>query len=110
MSYFSYSYGVRITGFLLCCSIYSSLWVITLRHNAYVTTQFGEKVLLKDAAENFFNSEVWEDTKETGARLWGIYLDEGIGRLWQEFVAAMDPEGETHAYKVYPMLMDARKF
>ena len=95
-----YSFGVRVCGLMLACSVYSSLWTVTLLHSAYVTTEFGDKVLLKDAAEIFFTSDAWADTQQTCFRLWKAYQEEGMIRLLTELLAAIDPEGEAYSYKV----------
>ena len=83
-----------------CCTLYSSLWIIALLHNAYVTTQFNDKVLVKDALKNFFTSKAWEETKDTWSQVWESYKEKGFGHAWQDFIAAIDPEGEAYSYKV----------
>ena len=84
----------------LCVLVYTSLWCSTLYHNAYVSTADGERVKLSEAMGNFFKSPAWADTKETMWRLWGEFLEKGPRGFYEEFVIAMDPEGELHAHRV----------
>lgn len=90
-----------------CAAIYGSLWSSVLLHNTYVTTSDGEKVRLKDAVTNFFSSPAWSHTKETLLQLYQYVQKEGWEEAWKEFVVAIDPEGETHAFKVLDVPSDA---
>ena len=58
------------------------------------------QVRLKDAVNNFFTSPAWEDMKNTTAQINHILWTKGFGPAWEELVIALDPEGETNAYRV----------
>ncbi|XP_072047308.1 dnaJ homolog subfamily C member 22-like [Amphiura filiformis] len=81
-------------------SLIITMWCSFLYFNASVTTEDGETIKLRDSIDNFFNSRVWKDFKET---LRNIYEDakvRGWQNVWNDFVKAMDPEGEENAYQV----------
>ena len=99
------SFIKRAAILVTCAAIYGSLWSSVLLHNTYVTTSDGEKVRLKNAVTNFFNSPAWSHTKETLLQLYQYVQKEGWEEAWKEFVVAIDPEGETHAFKVLSVYM-----
>lgn len=82
-------------------TIYLLLWGSSIYFKATITTNDGESVPLRVALNNFFNSPAWTQTKETLSRLWEHIKINGWKHVFEEFVAVLDPEGETHAYKVY---------
>ena len=96
------SFIKRVAILATCAIIYGSVWSSILLHNTYVTTSDGERVRLKDAVTNFFNSPAWSHTKETMWQLYKYLQENSWEEAWKEFVLSIDPEGETHAYKVLP--------
>jgi len=99
----------RLLVLIICCNLYSSLWLAALSQNAYVTTKDGQKVLIKDAIKNFFNSPAWEQMKDTFRFLWTGWRTHGYRHAWDEFVMKIDPEGETHAYRVLGLTSKANE-
>ena len=58
------------------------------------------QVKLKDALNNLFTSPAWEEMKNTGEKIKHRLHQRGFSAAWEEFVISLDPEGETHAYRV----------
>ena len=58
------------------------------------------QIKLKEALNNFFTSPAWEEMKATGEKIRVRLLEEGVSGAWDEFIVSIDPEGETHAYRV----------
>ena len=69
-------------------------------YNATVTTSDGEEVPLRVAINNFFSSPAWKETKETLHTIWLHMKAKGWRNIFEEIIKAVDPEGETNAYKV----------
>lgn len=101
------SFVKRAAILVTCAVIYGSLWTSVLIHNTYVTTSDGERVRVKDAVTNFFNSPAWSHTKDTLWQLYSYIQEKGWEEAWKEFIVSIDPEGETHAYKVLGVASDA---
>ncbi|XP_013397686.1 dnaJ homolog subfamily C member 22-like [Lingula anatina] len=91
---------IRLFLLSLCCAIYVSLWISAFYFNAYITTKDGESVKIRVAIHNFFKSPAWAETKSTFKQLYEFYKLHGFGRLWEQLVDALDPEGENNAQKV----------
>jgi DnaJ family protein C protein 22 len=83
-----------------CGLIYLSMWSSLLYNNVQVTSADGEKIKLRDAVQNFFKSPAWAETKETFHQMYDYYQFHGFEKMWDEFMKALDPEGEANAYKV----------
>lgn len=90
----------RLATLTVCGCIYLFLWSAAIYLNASITTKDGEQVPVREAVNNFFNSPAWQETKDTLKQLYDYYQVHGWNKVWEEFVQALDPEGETHAYKV----------
>ena len=73
---------------------------MAIYYNTYVTTDYGKRVPLRDALQNFFASEAWLEFRVTVRRLFRHLWNEGFTRFTEEFAIAMDPEGEMNAYRV----------
>ena len=58
------------------------------------------QIKLKDALNNFFTSPAWEEMKGTGEKIRHKFVQDGFSEAWEEFIVSIDPEGETHAYRV----------
>ena len=58
------------------------------------------QIRLKDALNNFFTSPAWEEMKGTGEKIRYKFMEEGFTAAWDELILSIDPEGETHAYRV----------
>ena len=76
------------------------MWCSFLYFNASVTTEDGETIKLRDSIDNFFNSRAWKEFKETMKQVWQHARARGFANAWNDFVKAMDPEGEENAYQV----------
>ena len=76
------------------------MWCSFLYFNASVTTEDGESIKLRDSIDNFFNSRVWKDFKETLRHIYEDAKVRGWQNVWNDFVKAMDPEGEENSYQV----------
>ena len=55
---------------------------------------------MQDEVERFMDSPAWEYSKAAGGRAFTILMREGLTAAWDELMIAIDPEGETHAYRV----------
>ena len=76
------------------------LWSSYFFFNASITYDNGEKIYLRDSINHFFKSPAWTDFKST---MWDLYSkskSQTWEDLYEEFVRALDPTGETNAYKV----------
>ena len=49
----------------------------------------------------FLNSPAWEHSKQSGARVFDTLVEDGVFEAWNELMVSLDPEGATHAYKVW---------
>ena len=50
---------------------------------------------------NFLNSPAWEYSKQAGERVYDTLMEEGVFEAWDELMVSLDPEGATHAYRVW---------
>ena len=91
---------VRAGVLLLCGVLYLSLWTSAIYHNSYIRLKDGQTVKVHVAVKNFFNSPAWAETKETLGKLWEHLSSRGFSGLYDEFMLAIDPEGEHHAHRV----------
>ena len=76
------------------------MWCSFLYFNASITTEDGETIKLRDTVDNFFNSRVWKDFKATLGHIYEDAKLRGWQNVWNDFVKALDPEGEENAYQV----------
>ncbi|XP_071941894.1 dnaJ homolog subfamily C member 22-like [Antedon mediterranea] len=76
------------------------LWSSFLLYNATVTTSDGETVYLHEAINHFFESPFWKELKNVVYELIQTGWKIGWKNMYNEFVEALDPQGETNAYKV----------
>ena len=86
--------------YILFCGLCTS----AVYFNGTVTTEEGETVKIKDAIDNFLNSEAWQQIKTS---LWLLVVDiytswreDGYEGAWNKFVVLADIDGEDHAYSV----------
>ncbi|XP_064646426.1 dnaJ homolog subfamily C member 22-like [Lineus longissimus] len=98
--YERHSFCKRVTVLGFCGLIYMSCWGSMLYNNVQLTSEDGEKVKLRDAIHNFFKSPAWAETKQTFSQIYEYYKIHGFQNMWDEFMKALDPEGEANAYKV----------
>ena len=87
-------------GLTLTAVLYGALWLSALLHNAYVTTSDGQTVPLKDAIGNIMESDAWKHPIDTFLSMWEEFESTGFDGSWQEFIDAIDPEGERNALQV----------
>ncbi|XP_065665972.1 dnaJ homolog subfamily C member 22 [Hydra vulgaris] len=90
----------RIAILLVYMALFSSLWLSFLYFNAEITTEKGEKVKFKDSVIHFFKSPAWLEFSQTLKVIYEEGKKNGWKNLYDEFVKALDPKGETNAYKV----------
>lgn len=97
---FFFSFYRRMMTLSVYLLIFSSLWVSSLYFNATVTDKHGERIKLRDAAKNFFNSPMFLQFKENVKVIISDAMENGWGNAWTNFVELLDPHGKTHALKV----------
>ncbi|XP_068215912.1 dnaJ homolog subfamily C member 22 isoform X1 [Palaemon carinicauda] len=84
----------------LCTTIFLSLWFSFLYFNATVTDKTGERIKLRDAAENFLNSPMFLEFKKNMKQLYNDIMEDGWQNAWSNFVELLDPLGERHSLKI----------
>ncbi|XP_063585506.1 dnaJ homolog subfamily C member 22-like isoform X1 [Penaeus indicus] len=90
----------RLATFTVCGLLFSSLWLSYLYFNATVTDKHGERIKLRDAAENFLNSPMFLEFKKNMKAIYDDANENGWSNAWSNFVDSLDPFGEKHALKV----------
>lgn len=93
-------YCVRVRNLIAAACIMWCLWGSFFYHNAYITTEDGEKVPLRDSVSHFFKSPAWLDFKQTLYKVYEQGRSRGWRNMYEEFVTAIDPTGESNACKV----------
>ncbi|XP_054750324.2 dnaJ homolog subfamily C member 22-like [Lytechinus pictus] len=83
-----------LAGALVCTA-----WGCAIYYNMSVTTAEGETIYVKDALTHFFESPAWKDFKEVIGQIWKLIQERGWKEAYNEFVEALDPEGEAAAHK-----------
>ena len=84
----------------LCAAVFLGLWFSFLYFNATVTDKTGERIKLRDAAQNFLNSPMFLEFKKNMKALYNDIIKDGWQNAWSNFVELLDPLGERHALKV----------
>jgi DnaJ family protein C protein 22 len=88
----------RLLIWIICISLYSSLWTSWLFFNCTIDKD-GEEVKCRDAAKNFLNSPFWREFKTVMRDLWNYIQHHGISGVWEELISAIDPTGEAGALR-----------
>lgn len=89
--------------FLGICDVTKSGIAITIK-----TSIICYLSVFKDAVVNFFNSPAWREMLDTIYHLYEYTKLHGFANLYREFINALDPEGESNAYKVRIFLLKIR--
>jgi len=90
----------RFTVLSSCMLLIFALWTSFLYFNAEITTEDGETIKIRDSVNHFFKSPAWIEFTDT---MWELYehgKQHGWRNLYNEFVKALDPKGESNARKV----------
>ncbi|XP_065670578.1 dnaJ homolog subfamily C member 22 [Hydra vulgaris] len=81
-------------------AIVFALWSSYFFFNASITYENGEKIYLRDSVNHFFKSPAWTDFKSTMSDIYSKSKNKTWNDFYEELVKALDPTGETNAYKV----------
>lgn len=68
--------------------------------NVNVKNADGEDVPIYEAMQNFLNSPMWTDLKQSLDETWKFAQHNGWYETWKQIVELMDVDGEKNAYKV----------
>lgn len=89
-----------------CMFIIFALWMSFLYFNAEITTEDGETIKIRDSVNHFFKSPAWIEFTDTMRDLYEHGKAHGWRNLYNEFVKALDPKGESNARKVLGVTED----
>lgn len=87
----------RLAVWLLFGALFTSLCFSGLYFNAYVETDDGETVKVREAVGNFFNSEAWRNFKASFWKIWHELRKEGWDGARRSFINLADITGEDGA-------------
>lgn len=95
---------VRLSILAVCGILYFSLWGSFLYFNAKYTAPDGSVTTFREGVDNFLHSKAWKDMMSTYNQLSEYVEYHGWQHVFAEFIAAMDPYGESRAFQVKQLL------
>ena len=103
----SKAFWKRVLTLFLFGTLFLSLWTSWIYFNCTVTDKDDEEIKCRDAAKNFMSSPFWQEFSRVMKDLWNYMMHHGWSGFWSEVVSALDPSGETNAFKVLNLTSSA---